>query len=68
MTASEYFATEIYRQHEQEMIQRLEWQRRATERAGSSIATPAVNHGWRTAMGSRFRIIQAFVRHQPVRG
>lgn len=68
MTTSEYFSAEIYRQHEREMIQRLEWQRRATERAGQTIELPHEPRGLRAAIGVRIKGVQALIRHQPVRG
>ncbi len=68
MTTSAYLATEIYHQREREMVQRLEWQRRATERAGSKVEAPSRKGELVTAIGIRIKGVRALVRHQPVRG
>lgn len=67
MTTSAYFASEIYRQQEKEMVRDLERRRIAAERPITEFNDRAQNRGRWAAIGVRVNRLQALVRHQPVR-
>lgn len=68
VTTSEYFATEIYRQREKEMVRNLERRRIIAERLESSPAHAEPAPGLASALGVRWNRLQTVVRHQTARG
>jgi len=67
MTTEAYFATEIYRQKEQEMIRNLERRRIAAERRIAEFNDRGASRGLRAAIVARLNRLQSHVRHEPVR-